>query len=124
MGAILFVTVAVVQKWYYPYMMNDLERQIACVEDFIEQNTTLERGLLGDMEWSFRDRLVGEHRRMSEIQEWATVEPKRWRLLAWVGFRRRQMREVKRCYCSVIDLKRDVMMEVNQSRHDLLEYPA
>ncbi|KAJ8079465.1 hypothetical protein PM082_013803 [Marasmius tenuissimus] len=59
MGAILLVTVVSVKKWFFPYTVDDLERQIACVGDIIEQNMTLERDLLGDMGWIFRDQLDG-----------------------------------------------------------------
>ncbi|KAK1227740.1 hypothetical protein PQX77_009240 [Marasmius sp. AFHP31] len=124
MGAILLVTVVSVKRWFYPYTMDDLKPQIACVGDIIGQNTTLERDLLGDMGWIFQERLDGERRKMGRIQERATVEPKRWRVLAWVGFRWREMREVQRCYDSVMNLKKEVMMEVNQRRDDLLQYPA
>ncbi|KAK1218633.1 hypothetical protein PQX77_018674 [Marasmius sp. AFHP31] len=147
MGAILLITVLSINKWFFPYTMDDLERQIACVGDIIEQNTALERDLLGDMGWIFRDQLDGERRNMGEIQEWAIAEPNRWDLLAWIRFRWREMKEVKRCYCSVLDLRKNVLvctrllttleerqltiygdiafqMEVNQRRHDLLQYPA
>ncbi|KAL0061012.1 hypothetical protein AAF712_012185 [Marasmius tenuissimus] len=59
MGAILLVTVVGAKKWFFPYTMDDLERQIACVGNIIEQNMTLEEDLLGDMGWIFRDRLDG-----------------------------------------------------------------
>ncbi|KAJ8079466.1 hypothetical protein PM082_013804 [Marasmius tenuissimus] len=124
MGAILLVTAVSVKKWFFPYTMDDLGRQIACVRDIIEQNTTLEEDLLGDMGWIFRDQLDGERRKMGKIQEWVTVEPKRWRLFAWVGFRWREMKEVQRCHDSVLNLKKDILMEVNRRRHDLLQYPG
>ncbi|KAK1227742.1 hypothetical protein PQX77_009242 [Marasmius sp. AFHP31] len=69
MGAILLVTVVSVKKWFYPYTMDDLERQITCVGSVIEQNMSLERDLLGDMGWTFRDQLDGERRNMGEIQD-------------------------------------------------------
>ncbi|KAK1228038.1 hypothetical protein PQX77_008937 [Marasmius sp. AFHP31] len=109
MGAILLVTVVSVEKWFYPYTMDDLKCQIVCVGDIIEQNMTLERDLLGDMGWIFRDQLDGERRKMGEIREWATAKPNRWNLLAWVGLHWQEMREVKRYYCSVLNLKRDVL---------------
>ncbi|KAJ8079477.1 hypothetical protein PM082_013815 [Marasmius tenuissimus] len=110
MGAILLVTVVSVKKWFFPYTMDDLESQITCVGGVIKRNMTLEMDLLGDMGWVFRDQLDGKRRRMCEIQEWATTEPKRWRLLAWVVFCWREMKEVQRCYDSVMSLKRDVMV--------------
>ncbi|KAK1227745.1 hypothetical protein PQX77_009245 [Marasmius sp. AFHP31] len=110
MGAILLITVVGAKKWLYPYTIDDLERQINCVEDVIERNTTFERDLLGDLGWRFRERLAGEHQRMIEIREWAIVEPQRWNLFGWVKFRWQEMREVKRCYCSVMDLKKDVVV--------------
>ncbi|KAJ8088345.1 hypothetical protein PM082_022418 [Marasmius tenuissimus] len=59
MGAILLITVVGAKKWWYPYTIDDLERQINCVEDVIEQNTVLGRDLLGDLGWRFREQLAG-----------------------------------------------------------------
>ncbi|KAK1235390.1 hypothetical protein PQX77_001391 [Marasmius sp. AFHP31] len=111
-GAILLVTAAGAKKWFYPYTMGDLERQMNYVEGIIERNTTLERDLLGNSGWKFRERLDGEHQKMCKIQERATTEPNRWNLLAWFRLHWREMREVKKCYCSVLDLKKDVLVWV------------
>ncbi|KAJ8088326.1 hypothetical protein PM082_022398 [Marasmius tenuissimus] len=59
MGAILLVTVVGIKSWFYTYTMEDLDRQINYVEDVIEQNLSLERDLLGNSGWKFRERLDG-----------------------------------------------------------------
>ncbi|KAL0067801.1 hypothetical protein AAF712_005241 [Marasmius tenuissimus] len=110
MGIVLLITAAGTTKWLYPYTVDDLKRQISCIDEVIERNTALGRDLLGDLGWKFRERLAGEHRRMNEIKEWTTVEPERSNLFGWVGFRWRKMRELKKSYCSVTGLKKDVMV--------------
>ncbi|KAK1235785.1 hypothetical protein PQX77_000974 [Marasmius sp. AFHP31] len=120
-GAILLVTIVGIKKWFYPYTLeDDLKRQIFYIGEVIEENTTLGRDLLGDLGWRFRERLAGEHLKMIEIQEWVTAEPKRWNLIGWIRFRWREMGEVKRCYYSVMDLKKDIM--VRPSTLAILEY--
>ncbi|KAJ8088368.1 hypothetical protein PM082_022441 [Marasmius tenuissimus] len=110
MGIVLLIIAAGTTKWLYPYTVDDLKRQISCVDEVIERNTALGRDLLGDIGWKFRERLAGEHRRMNEIKEWTAVEPERSNLFGWVGFRWREMRELKKSYCSVTGLKKDVMV--------------
>ncbi|KAJ8088369.1 hypothetical protein PM082_022442 [Marasmius tenuissimus] len=59
---------------------------------------------------SVKEWFYPKRRRMIKIREWVTAEPKRRNLFGWIGFGWREMGEVRECYCSVMDLKQDVMV--------------
>ncbi|KAL0566969.1 hypothetical protein V5O48_015026 [Marasmius crinis-equi] len=54
---VLVMSGAAALKWFYPYTINDLKREIKSINKVIEENTTLEWDFLGDSEWEFRERL-------------------------------------------------------------------
>ncbi|KAK1215709.1 hypothetical protein PQX77_021671 [Marasmius sp. AFHP31] len=123
-GVILFLTVAGAKKWFYPYTVDDLKGQIELVQKIIKENAAVGKNLLGELEWKFQEELVRHYQGMRGIEERLVVEPKRWNLLAWIALRWRDMRDVKRHYDSLIELKRELVMEVNLRKNDVLQIRA
>ncbi|KAK1230017.1 hypothetical protein PQX77_006900 [Marasmius sp. AFHP31] len=122
MGVILVVTVAGMGKWFYSHTLDDLKNQIDFIHKTIKENTALGRDLLRDLELGFRERLAGEYREMKRIEESLMTEPNRWKLIAWIALRWQGMRDVERCYGSLIELKREITAEVNQRKNDVLQF--
>ncbi|KAK1230127.1 hypothetical protein PQX77_006793 [Marasmius sp. AFHP31] len=123
-GAILFLTVAGARKWFYPYTIDDLKGQIELVQKIIKENAAVGRNLLGELEWKFQEDLARHYQGMRGIEERFVVEPRRRNLLAWIAFRWRDMRDVKRCYDSLIELQGELVTEVNRRKNDVLQTRA
>ncbi|KAK1231553.1 hypothetical protein PQX77_005345, partial [Marasmius sp. AFHP31] len=107
------------KRWFYPFALEDVQREIRATFKLLRDNTTLEFDLLGDSAGQFRRRLDKEQERMLEIEERSMVEPNRWNILGWFTFRWQEMRDVKRCYLSLMVLKKEIKMEVETRRRHL-----
>ncbi|KAJ8081686.1 hypothetical protein PM082_007532 [Marasmius tenuissimus] len=120
MSVVLFVGLGVgAKRWFYPFTMSDLEREIGLIWKLIEENTTLHLDLLGRSGWEFRERLTWEYRTMLEIRDRSTVEPNRWNLRAWFVLQWREMEDVKSCYLSLMSLKKDIMTALESRKRHL-----
>ncbi|KAJ8088309.1 hypothetical protein PM082_022381 [Marasmius tenuissimus] len=112
-GVILLITVVGAKNWFYPYTLDDLKEQIELVHKTIKENTALGRDLLGDLELEFRERLAMEDQERREIEERSIVKLNRWNLVAWIVLRWQVMRDVEKCYSSLVELRREVMVSMN-----------
>ena len=56
-GVLLVVTSIALKRWLYPFVIEDLEREMRSIFKILQDNTTLEFDLLGDCAWRFRARL-------------------------------------------------------------------
>ncbi|KAK1233599.1 hypothetical protein PQX77_003240 [Marasmius sp. AFHP31] len=97
------------KRWFYPFTMDDLAREIELVWRLIEENSTRDWDPLESLGWVFRQRLRQITDTKEEIKNRSIVEPDRWHLRAWFVLQWREMKDVKSCYLSLMTLKKDVM---------------
>ncbi|KAF9260192.1 hypothetical protein L218DRAFT_617613 [Marasmius fiardii PR-910] len=103
-------------KWLYPNTIEDVEAQIKAVNELIECNMALERNILGDSAWLFRERLARENGVAARIRNRMNAEPDRKEIFAWVVFHWRHMGDVKANYLSVMELKENLTVCFGSSR--------
>ncbi|KAL0064417.1 hypothetical protein AAF712_008581, partial [Marasmius tenuissimus] len=96
------------KRWLYPFAINDLEREIGVIWELIEENTRRHWDLLGGSGWEFKRRLYEKCGEMADIKNRSTVEPDRWNLRAWVVLQWREMNDVKKCYLTLMTLKKEI----------------
>ncbi|KAG7089163.1 hypothetical protein E1B28_010868 [Marasmius oreades] len=118
-GAILFATGAGAIKWLYPNSIEDVEREIKCVDELIEENMGLERNILGDSGWGFRERLIQQDEEARRTRNKKNAEPDRKEIVEWIIFRWRQMEDVKANYLSLMNLKEELMTAIDERKRGL-----
>ncbi|KAJ8088400.1 hypothetical protein PM082_022473 [Marasmius tenuissimus] len=72
--------------------------------------------MLGDSAWKFRARLSVRYGEMIEIKSRLIVEPDRRNLPACFVFRWRELRDVQSSYVSLMVLKKDIVVEMEERR--------
>ncbi|KAK1227574.1 hypothetical protein PQX77_009424 [Marasmius sp. AFHP31] len=95
-------------RWFYPFTIKDLEREIGLVGKLIEEYSTLRLDLLGRSGWEFKQRLTSVYDKMREIEDRSTVEPNRWNLRAWFALRWQEMNDVNESYLTLMTLKKEI----------------
>ncbi|KAK1215207.1 hypothetical protein PQX77_022195 [Marasmius sp. AFHP31] len=116
MSVVLLVGMGVgVKRWFYPFTMNDLAREIEQIWELIEENTTRHWDLLGPSGWGFRERLYQECDMKTKIENRSAAVPD-WNVVAWSILQWREMRDVKECYLSLMAIKKDITTVVVESR--------
>ncbi|KAL0062088.1 hypothetical protein AAF712_011015 [Marasmius tenuissimus] len=117
---VLLVGLGVGAKWwFYPFTMDKLEREIGLIWELIEENTTRRWDLLGPSGWELRKRLYQECDKMVEIESRSTAEPDRWNLRAWFVLQWREMKDVKKCYLSLMAIKKKITTVIESRKRHL-----
>ncbi|KAK1231552.1 hypothetical protein PQX77_005344 [Marasmius sp. AFHP31] len=107
--SVVFVAIGVgAKRWLYPFTIEDADCEIRSIFGLLQEYTSLKLDLLGDSAGRFRRRLDKEYSTIHEIKHRSMVEPDRRNFIAWLVFRWQEIRDVKRCYLSLMILKKDI----------------
>ncbi|KAF9260247.1 hypothetical protein L218DRAFT_947027 [Marasmius fiardii PR-910] len=107
-------------KWLYPNTIEDIEREVQCIDEMIRENMALDHNILGDSAWRFRRKLIEQNNVLYNIKNRLNAEPDRMEVGVWIVFRWRHMRDVKANYLSLMKVKEDLTMEIYNLNQDLL----
>ncbi|ESK82773.1 hypothetical protein Moror_5636 [Moniliophthora roreri MCA 2997] len=100
-------------KWRFPCQSTDeLDAFASKLEDLIENNSSLERDVLGDSSEVFRTSLEELNKQANKIRNFASSEPARSNPLAWVKFQWALLNDVDSCYISLKRLKGEVEAKI------------